>query len=72
MMQFLTILNQALAAATTGGELSLMLDSCKLSSDSSGGGGGWMTGGCVSCSARFSLLFSGFVGLERGGQKDGT
>ena len=40
----------------------LMIDSCKLSSDSSGGGG-WMTGGCVSCSARFSLLFSGFVGL---------
>ena len=62
-MQFLTILNhQALAAAATGGELSLMIDSCKLSSDSSGGGG-WMTGGCVSCSARFSLLFSGFVGL---------
>ena len=44
---------------STGGEVSLMSER-----------GGWITGGCISCSARFSLLFSGFVGLNRGFASD--
>ena len=52
---FASLHNHYALTGSTGGEVSLMSER-----------GGWITGGCISCSAGFSLLFSGFVGLNRG------